>query len=167
MRMRPRTLDEFVGQKHFIGEGKLLRRCLEADRLTSAVFYGPPGTGKTTLASVIAETTKSHFDSVNAASVGVKEIRDILIKPSRAGCARRNSILRRSASIRVHLRLGRGLSKPSQPLRAFLAPRPRLDPVIFIDQLGQRRPRPQPAGPRAKRAVDSSPVFPRGHANRP
>lgn len=80
VRMRPRTLDEFVGQKHFIGEGKLLRRSLEADRLTSAVFYGPPGTGKTTLALVIAETTKSHFDSVNAAAVGVKEIRDILTK---------------------------------------------------------------------------------------
>lgn len=80
VRMRPRTLDEFVGQRHFIGEGKLLRRSLEADRLTSAVFYGPPGTGKTTLARVIAETTRSHFDAVNAASVGVKEIRDILIK---------------------------------------------------------------------------------------
>lgn len=80
VRMRPRTLDEFVGQKHFIGEGKLLRRSLVADRLTSAVFYGPPGTGKTTLARVIAETTKSHFDAVNAASVGVKEIRDVLTK---------------------------------------------------------------------------------------
>ena len=78
--MRPRTLDEFVGQKHFIGEGKLLRRSLEADRLTSAVFYGPPGTGKTTLAKVIAATTRSHFDAVNAAAVGVKEIRDILNK---------------------------------------------------------------------------------------
>lgn len=80
VRMRPRTLEEFVGQKHFMAEGKLLRRSLEADRLSSAVFYGPPGTGKTTLARVIAETTKSHFDAVNAASVGVKEIRDILIK---------------------------------------------------------------------------------------
>lgn len=80
VRMRPRTLDEFVGQRHFIGEGKLLRRSLEADRLTSAVFYGPPGTGKTTLARVIAETTRSHFDAVNAAAVGVKEVRDILIK---------------------------------------------------------------------------------------
>jgi len=79
VRMRPRTLEAFVGQQHFIGEGKLLRRSLEADRLTSAVFYGPPGTGKTTLARVIAETTRSHFDAVNAASVGVKEIRDILI----------------------------------------------------------------------------------------
>lgn len=80
VRMRPTSLDEFVGQEHFIGEGKLLRRSLEADRLTSAVFYGPPGTGKTTLARVVAETTKSHFAAVNAASVGVKEIRDILLK---------------------------------------------------------------------------------------
>ncbi len=78
VRMRPRTLDEFLGQKHFVGEGKLLRRSLEADRITSAVFYGPPGTGKTTLATIIAATTQSHFAPVNAASVGVKEIREIL-----------------------------------------------------------------------------------------
>ncbi len=78
VRMRPRTLDEFVGQDAFIGKGKLLRRMLEADRITSALFYGPPGTGKTTLAMVIAELTKAHFEQVNAASVGVKEIREIL-----------------------------------------------------------------------------------------
>jgi putative ATPase len=78
VRMRPRTLDEFVGQQHFLGPGKLLRRMLEADRLTSVIFYGPPGTGKTTLASLIASYTKSHFDSVNAAAVGVKEVRQIL-----------------------------------------------------------------------------------------
>src|SRR5687768_15009376 len=78
VRMRPRTLDEFVGQQHFLGEGKLLRRMLEADRLTSVIFYGPPGTGKTTLASLIAAYTKSHFESVNAAAVGVKEVRQIL-----------------------------------------------------------------------------------------
>ena len=53
-RMRPRTLDEFVGQQHFLGEGKLLRRLLEADRLGSVIFYGPPGTGKTTLAQLLA-----------------------------------------------------------------------------------------------------------------
>ncbi|MBI4717193.1 MAG: replication-associated recombination protein A [Planctomycetes bacterium] len=76
--MRPRTLDEFVGQESFLGEGKLLRRMLEADRITSALFYGPPGTGKTTLATIIAAATRSHFAHVNAASVGVKEIRDIL-----------------------------------------------------------------------------------------
>src|SRR4051794_34890293 len=78
VRMRPRTLDEFVGQKHFLGSGKLLRRMLEADRLTSVIFYGPPGTGKTTLTQLIAQYTKSHFEQVNAASVGVKEVRTIL-----------------------------------------------------------------------------------------
>src|SRR3954454_9193392 len=77
-RMRPRTLDEFVGQQHFLGPGKLLRRMLEADRLTSLIFYGPPGTGKTTLASLIAQYTKSHFEQVNAAGVGVKEVRAII-----------------------------------------------------------------------------------------
>src|SRR3954469_870998 len=77
-RMRPRNLDEFVGQQHFLGPGKLLRRMLEADRLTSVIFYGPPGTGKTTLASIIAQHTKSHFEQVNAAAVGVKEVRAIL-----------------------------------------------------------------------------------------
>src|SRR6204780_3530748 len=77
-RMRPRTLEEFTGQLHFLGPGKLLRRMLEADRLTSVIFYGPPGTGKTTLAQLIATYTKSHFEQVNAASVGVKEVRSIL-----------------------------------------------------------------------------------------
>src|SRR4051812_880510 len=77
-RMRPRTLEEFVGQQHFLGPGKLLRRMLEADRLTSVIFYGPPGTGKTTLAQLIAQYTKSHFEQVNAAAVGVKEVRTIL-----------------------------------------------------------------------------------------
>jgi putative ATPase len=77
-RMRPRTLEEFAGQAHFLGKGKLLRRMLEADRLTSIIFYGPPGTGKTTLAQLIATYTKSHFEQVNAAGVGVKEVRAIL-----------------------------------------------------------------------------------------
>ena len=77
-RMRPRTLDEFAGQRHFLGPGKLLRRMLEADRLTSVIFYGPPGTGKTTLAQLIARYTQSHFEQVNAAAVGVKEVRAIL-----------------------------------------------------------------------------------------
>src|SRR5437588_2505278 len=77
-RMRPRSLEEFVGQHHFLGPGKLLRRMLEADRLTSVIFYGPPGTGKTTLAQIIAHYSKSHFEQVNAAGVGVKEVRAIL-----------------------------------------------------------------------------------------
>src|SRR2546421_3574445 len=78
VRMRPRSLDEFVGQQHFLGPGKLLRRMLEADRLTSVIFYGPPGTGKTTLAQLVATYTKSHFEQTNAAAVGVKEVRQIL-----------------------------------------------------------------------------------------
>jgi putative ATPase len=78
VRMRPRTLDEFVGQQHFLGEGGLLTRMLAADRLTSVIFYGPPGTGKTTLAEVIANHTGRHFERANAAQIGVKEIREIL-----------------------------------------------------------------------------------------
>src|SRR5215467_7093534 len=78
VRMRPRSLDEFVGQEHFLGSGKLLRRMLEADRLTSVIFYGPPGTGKTTLAQLVATYTPSHFEQVNAAGVGAKEVRAIL-----------------------------------------------------------------------------------------
>src|SRR5215203_2682407 len=78
VRMRPRTLDEFVGQHHFLGPGKLLRRMLEADRLMSVIFYGPPGTGKTTLAQLIAQYTKSHFEQMNAAAVGVKDVRAVL-----------------------------------------------------------------------------------------
>ncbi len=77
-RMRPQTLDEFVGQDHFLGPGMLLRRMLEADRLTSVIFYGPPGTGKTTLARLIARQTNRHFEQANASAVGVKEVRQVL-----------------------------------------------------------------------------------------
>ena len=78
VRMRPQTLDEFAGQKHFLGPGKMLRRMLEADRITSVIFYGPPGTGKTTLSELIAKTTQRHFEQANASSVGVKEVRAVL-----------------------------------------------------------------------------------------
>ncbi len=77
-RMRPRTLDEFVGQKHFLGEGKLLRRLLQADRLGSVIFYGPPGTGKTTLARLLATETRSAFRQLSAVTSGVKELRELL-----------------------------------------------------------------------------------------
>jgi putative ATPase len=77
-RMRPRTLDEFVGQEHFLGPGKLLRRLLAADRLTSAVFHGPPGCGKTSLAHVVASQTRGIFRPLNAVIGGVKELREIL-----------------------------------------------------------------------------------------
>ncbi len=74
-RMRPRTLDEYIGQDHIIGKGRLLRRAIQADQLSSVIFYGPPGTGKTTLARVIANTTKSSFATLNAVLSGVKELR--------------------------------------------------------------------------------------------
>lgn len=79
-RMRPRNLDEFVGQQHILAPGKLLRRMLEADRVSSVVFYGPPGTGKTSLAELIAKHTRRTFRSLNAAAAGVKELREILDK---------------------------------------------------------------------------------------
>lgn len=75
-RMRPRNLSEFVGQEHILGQGKLLRRSIEADQLSSLIFYGPPGTGKTTLAQIIANTTKSDFQKISAVSSGISEIRD-------------------------------------------------------------------------------------------
>ena len=75
-RMRPRTLEEYIGQEHIIGPGRLLRRSIQADQLGSLIFYGPPGTGKTTLAQVIANTTRSHFIALNAVLSGVKEIRE-------------------------------------------------------------------------------------------
>lgn len=75
-RMRPRNLDEFIGQDHIVGKGRLLRRAIMADQLTSVIFYGPPGTGKTTLARVIANHTKSNFLTLNAVLAGVQNIRD-------------------------------------------------------------------------------------------
>lgn len=75
-RMRPRNLNEYIGQDHIVGKGRLLRRAIQADQLSSVIFYGPPGTGKTTLARVIANTTKSHFTTLNAVLSGVKELRE-------------------------------------------------------------------------------------------
>jgi len=78
VRMRPRSLDEFVGQGHFLGPGKLLRRMLQADVLTSLIFYGPPGVGKTSLAMVIANYTKAEFKYISAPAASVKDIREII-----------------------------------------------------------------------------------------
>ncbi|HUW34704.1 MAG TPA: replication-associated recombination protein A [Planctomycetota bacterium] len=78
VRMRPRTPDEFVGQQQFFGEGKLLWRMLKADRLASIIFYGPPGTGKTSLAYVIANSTRAHFEQINAADSNVAQMRSII-----------------------------------------------------------------------------------------
>ncbi len=79
-RMRPESLSEFVGQDHIIGEGKFLNRSIMADRITSMIFYGPPGTGKTTLARIIANTTKMRFEKLSAVTSGVKDIREVMTR---------------------------------------------------------------------------------------
>ena len=92
-RMRPQTLDEFVGQEHFLGEGKLLRRLLAADRLGSVIFHGPPGTGKTTLAYILAQSSRSTFRQLSAVSDGVKQLRDILTEAEQRLSTRRQKTL--------------------------------------------------------------------------
>ena len=77
-RMRPRTLDEVVGQRHIVGEGKLLRRAIEADRISSIILFGPPGTGKTSLAQVIAASTRSRFERLNAVESSVADLRRVI-----------------------------------------------------------------------------------------
>jgi putative ATPase len=77
-RMRPRTLDEFIGQEHIVAPGKLLHRLIEEDKLTSLIFWGPPGTGKTTLARIIAHHTKSNFVPFSAVTSGIKEIKQVM-----------------------------------------------------------------------------------------
>ncbi len=92
--MRPRSLDEFVGQSHFVGQGKLLRRMLEADALSSLIFYGPPGVGKTSLANVIANQTKAEFRYLSAPAATVKDIRDVIAEAKdRLGAAGKRTVL--------------------------------------------------------------------------
>ena len=79
-RLRPRTIEEVVGQEHILGEDKLLYRAIKADRLSSVIFYGPPGTGKTTIARVIANTTSAVFSSINATVAGKKDMEDVVKK---------------------------------------------------------------------------------------
>src|SRR3954463_2734610 len=77
-RVRPRTLDEFVGQAHVLGEGSALRRAIEEDRVRSSIFYGPPGSGKTTLARNIARMTGAEFVELSAVSATVAQVREVL-----------------------------------------------------------------------------------------
>ena len=77
-RLRPRTIEEVVGQEHILGKDKLLYRAIKADKLQSLIFYGPPGTGKTTIAKVIANSTKSEFCQINATSAGKKDMEAVV-----------------------------------------------------------------------------------------
>ena len=77
-RLRPRNLEEYVGQTHLLGEGKILRRLIESDNLSSMIFWGPPGVGKTTLARIIAGRTKAEFIDFSAVTSGIKEIRTVM-----------------------------------------------------------------------------------------
>ncbi len=83
-RMRPASLEEFAGQKHLLGEGKMLRRLIESDSISSMIFWGPPGVGKTTLARIIAQKTKSQFIDFSAVTSGIKEIRQVMLKADEA-----------------------------------------------------------------------------------
>ncbi|KAI4453190.1 werner helicase-interacting protein 1 family member [Holotrichia oblita] len=82
-KMRPKSLGDFVGQQHILGQGKLLRRLIEAKRVPSVIFYGPPGTGKTTLASIIAESAGARFVKMNAVSSGVAEVKVVIEEAKR------------------------------------------------------------------------------------
>ena len=79
-RLRPQSLDDFVGQDHVLGEGKFLRRAIKADRINSMIFFGPPGTGKTTLAMIIANQTRMRFEKLSAVTAGVKDIREVVAR---------------------------------------------------------------------------------------
>lgn len=93
-RMKPKTLDDFVGQSHILSEGKLLNRLIKADKISSIIFYGPPGTGKTSIARVIANTTKSAFESLNAVTSGVKDLRRVVeLAESNLGMYQQRTIL--------------------------------------------------------------------------
>ena len=93
-RMRPATLDEVVGQKHILGKGTLLYRAIKADKLSSIILYGPPGSGKTTIAQVIAKTTKAEFTQINATSAGKKDMEDVInAAKNRMGMYGRKTIL--------------------------------------------------------------------------
>ena len=107
-RIRPRTLDEVVGQQHIIGKDKLLYRAISADKLSSLIFYGPPGTGKTTLAKVIANTTSAEFTQINATVAGKKDMeedrsalyRGYLFRQRQGRIFRRDGYKRRSSAQR-------------------------------------------------------------------
>ncbi|TAM77436.1 replication-associated recombination protein A [bacterium] len=92
-RMRPRTLDEYVGQHHLVGEGRVLRRAIESDDVPSMILWGPPGTGKTTLAEIVAGATGAHFVALSAVSAGVADLRRVVADAQRLRAAERRTVL--------------------------------------------------------------------------
>ena len=88
-RMRPTTLDEYIGQRHLVGEGAVLRNMILSGRITSFILWGPPGVGKTTLAQIIAHTMKVPFYTLSAVTSGVKDVREVIQKIGRASCRER------------------------------------------------------------------------------
>ena len=92
-RLRPETLEEYVGQTHLLGPGKVLRRLIESDRISSMIFWGPPGVGKTTLASIIAGRTKSEFINFSAVTSGIKEIKEVMNRAEQSRCAGLRTVL--------------------------------------------------------------------------
>ena len=83
-RLRPETLDTFVGQKHLLGKGKILRQLIDQDTISSMIFWGPPGVGKTTLASIIAKRTNAEFINFSAVTSGIKEIKEVMARAERS-----------------------------------------------------------------------------------
>ena len=121
-RMRPRTLAEYIGQDHIVGPGRLLRRAIEADQLSSLIFYGPPGTGKTTLARVIANSTRARFAAINAVLGGVKDIREAVAAAQ--ACLARASQGRAGES--------RAVARPAEQRAGRRPPQPRSACLSFI-----------------------------------
>ncbi len=83
-RLRPAALDEYAGQRHLLGEGKVLRRLIDSDQVSSMIFWGPPGVGKTTLARIIAGRTKAEFINFSAVTSGIKEIKEVMAQAERS-----------------------------------------------------------------------------------
>lgn len=106
-RMRPQTLDDFMGQKHLVGEGAVIRRMLEQKRASSFILWGPPGVGKTTLAYIVSKTLEVPFFSLSAVTSGVKDVRDVIEKARTRGSSRRTARFSSSTKSTVSPRASR------------------------------------------------------------
>ena len=117
-RLRPESLDEYVGQKHLVGPGKILRQLIERDQISSMIFWGPPGVGKTTLARIIARQTRAEFVEFSAVTSGIKEVKEVMAQAEqnrRLGI--RNTGLTRPSRMPFFLMWKRAVSFLWEPLR--------------------------------------------------